>query len=143
MSNTYVQLTELQLGRLLELVENFINDLLGNSDTSVDTIADDFELLLALKKLKPIPPKQPKQPSRRKASASEDLTAALNKVTSVSIEDTSLGPQKGLVLAALAANAAHILNADQVASITGLERRSASAYLSELTRSGKAVRAGH
>jgi predicted transcriptional regulator of viral defense system len=59
------------------------------------------------------------------------------------VEDTSLGPQKGLVLAALAANAAHILNADQIAGITGVERRTASAYLSEFARSGKAVRAGY
>ncbi len=143
MSITYVPLTEWQLGKLSLLVENLIKVQLEDANPSVDALASLFELRGAVKNLKPIPPKPAKQPSRRKASQLNDFTTALNKVTSVSVEDTSLGPQKGLVLAALAANAAHILNADQVAEITGLERRTASAYLSELTRSGKAVRAGH
>jgi hypothetical protein len=134
-------LTESQIAKLTELVTAKIETIIERTGKSnLNILAELFELRSAVQRLRSIPNATSKPPHRRKATVSPTLTS----VTAADvIPDDSLGPPKGLVLAALVANADHLLTAKQIAEITGFERRSVSVYLSELARSGKAVRVSY
>jgi Fic family protein len=129
------KLTVAEIATLTRLLTEHIKELANGEAPDWDELEELFGIRRRVRNLKP------KSSSRRESSSRSSV--ARDSTSELAAEAESIGPQKGLVLSALLANAAHVLTADQVSEITGIERRSVSTYLSELARSGKVVRAGY